>query len=110
MAGSFAHSPLPDTRTSPSDCKQPQLDRPHTPVTHSSWPCTLEFTVLNNGSKLYVFHILLEVEITPLNSVYQAASVRKTFSMPEVFTGPRAERVTGGCSHRVSVCPHHDSP
>lgn len=28
----------------------------------------------------------LEEEITPLNSVYQAASVRKTFSMLEMFT------------------------
>lgn len=65
------------------------------PVTHSFWTCTLEFTVLNNWSKLYVFHIQLEEEITPLNSIYQAASVRKTFSMLEMFTAPQAEIING---------------
>lgn len=61
------------------------------PVTHSSWTCTLEFTVLNNWSKLHVFHIQLEEEITPLDSIYQAAPVRKTFSMLEMFTASQAE-------------------
>lgn len=61
------------------------------PVTHSSWTCTLEFAVLNNWSKLYVFYIQLEEEINPLHSVYQAVCIRKTFSMLEMFTAPQAE-------------------
>lgn len=91
VAGSGTHSPLPDTRDFSDLCKQPQFDRCTAPVTHSSWTCTLECTVLNNWSKLYVFHIQLEEEITPLNSLYQAASVRKIFSMLEMFTAPQAE-------------------
>lgn len=69
----------------------PSLTKCTAPVTHSSWTCTLEFAVLNNWSKLYVFYIQLEEEINPLSSVYQAVFVRKTFSMLELFTAPQAE-------------------
>lgn len=69
----------------------PSLTNCTAPVTHSSWTCTLEFAVLNNWSKLYVFYIQLEEEINPLSSVYQAVFVRKTFSMLELFTALQAE-------------------
>lgn len=65
------------------------------PVTDSSRTCTLEFTVLKNWGKLYVYHIQLGEEITPLNSLYQAVSARKTFSMLEMFTSPQAEIING---------------